>query len=142
MLYNDDDVVAVKDWVYLAAVCCCRVTLCVVAELRCVLLQSYVVCCCRVTLCVVAELRCVLLQSYVVCCCRVTLCVVAELRCVLLQSYVVCELHEKLSFLFSFLKNHPNNKILVFLHTCKQVSSFFHVTHVNRSAGKPLTGCV
>ena len=66
-------------WLQLRTGCTCL--LCVVAELRCVLLQSYVVCCCRVTLCVVAELRCVvaelrcvLLQSYVVCCCRVTLC--------------------------------------------------------------------
>ncbi|KAK7108903.1 probable ATP-dependent RNA helicase DDX10 [Littorina saxatilis] len=37
------------------------------------------------------------------------------------QSYLVCELQHKLSFLYSFLKSHPNNKILVFLHTCKQV---------------------
>ncbi|XP_076445780.1 putative ATP-dependent RNA helicase DDX10 [Babylonia areolata] len=37
------------------------------------------------------------------------------------QSYIVCELHEKLSMLYSFLKNHPNNKIIVFLQTCKQV---------------------
>ncbi|KAK3605178.1 hypothetical protein CHS0354_012984 [Potamilus streckersoni] len=37
------------------------------------------------------------------------------------QSYVVCELHEKLSFLWSFIKNHLKSKVLVFLMSCKQV---------------------
>lgn len=37
------------------------------------------------------------------------------------QSYVVCELHEKLDLLWSFLKSHPHQKILVFMSSCKQV---------------------
>ncbi|KAK7503055.1 hypothetical protein BaRGS_00005681, partial [Batillaria attramentaria] len=37
------------------------------------------------------------------------------------QSYIVCELHEKLSMLWSFLKNHMHSKVLVFLTCCKQV---------------------
>ncbi|KAL3882164.1 hypothetical protein ACJMK2_028532 [Sinanodonta woodiana] len=37
------------------------------------------------------------------------------------QSYVVCELHEKLSFLWSFIRNHLKSKVLVFLMSCKQV---------------------
>lgn len=41
----------------------------------------------------------------------------------LVQTYVVCELHEKLSFLWSFIRNHLNQKIIVFLQSCKQVSS-------------------
>ena len=38
-----------------------------------------------------------------------------------LQSYVVCELHEKLDFLHSFIRNHIKSKILVFVSSCKQV---------------------
>lgn len=37
------------------------------------------------------------------------------------QSYIVCDLHQKISLLWSFLKNHPRCKILVFLTCCKQV---------------------
>ena len=37
------------------------------------------------------------------------------------QSYLVCELHDKLSLLWSFIKNHLKNKLLVFLQSCKQV---------------------
>ncbi|RKP37232.1 P-loop containing nucleoside triphosphate hydrolase protein, partial [Dimargaris cristalligena] len=37
------------------------------------------------------------------------------------QHYLLCELHQKIDFLFSFLKAHPNTKILVFMSTCKQV---------------------
>nr|CAD7460418.1 unnamed protein product [Timema tahoe] len=37
------------------------------------------------------------------------------------QSYVVCALEEKLSVLWSFIKMHLKQKILVFMATCKQV---------------------
>ncbi|KAH8021510.1 hypothetical protein HPB51_015906 [Rhipicephalus microplus] len=37
------------------------------------------------------------------------------------QSYVVCELHNKLNLLWSFIRNHLKQKILVFLSSCKQV---------------------
>ncbi|KAL9969468.1 hypothetical protein ACROYT_G021688 [Oculina patagonica] len=43
----------------------------------------------------------------------------------LTQSYVVCELHEKLDFLFSFIRNHLKSKILVFLSSCKQVKFIY-----------------
>lgn len=43
----------------------------------------------------------------------------------LTQSYTVCEAHDKLNFLFSFLTSHKKKKILVFVSTCKQVSSQF-----------------
>ncbi|XP_025098534.1 probable ATP-dependent RNA helicase DDX10 [Pomacea canaliculata] len=43
----------------------------------------------------------------------------------LVQSYIVCDLHQKISLLWSFLKNHPRCKILVFLTCCKQVK-FVH----------------
>ncbi|XP_077487487.1 putative ATP-dependent RNA helicase DDX10 [Amblyomma americanum] len=39
----------------------------------------------------------------------------------LTQSYVVCELHNKLNLLWSFIRNHLKQKILVFLSSCKQV---------------------
>ncbi|KAH9381259.1 hypothetical protein HPB48_003240 [Haemaphysalis longicornis] len=39
----------------------------------------------------------------------------------LTQSYVVCELHDKLNLLWSFIRNHLKQKILVFLSSCKQV---------------------
>lgn len=39
----------------------------------------------------------------------------------LAQSYVVCEQHDKLSFLWSFIRNHLNQKIIVFFQSCKQV---------------------
>ncbi|ELU07175.1 hypothetical protein CAPTEDRAFT_143878, partial [Capitella teleta] len=41
------------------------------------------------------------------------------------QSYIVCELHEKISFLWSFIKQHPRTKLLVFISSCKQVR-FLH----------------
>ncbi|XP_022690365.1 probable ATP-dependent RNA helicase DDX10 isoform X1 [Varroa jacobsoni] len=37
------------------------------------------------------------------------------------QNYLVCELHDKLSLLWSFLKNHRSKKIIVFMSCCKQV---------------------
>ena len=40
----------------------------------------------------------------------------------LVQTYVVCDAHEKLSFLWSFIRNHLNQKIIIFFQSCKQVS--------------------
>lgn len=39
----------------------------------------------------------------------------------LVQSYMVCELHDKMSLLWSFIKNHLHHKVLVFMSSCKQV---------------------
>lgn len=39
----------------------------------------------------------------------------------LIQSYIICPLHEKLNFLYSFLKGNRGSKILVFMASCKQV---------------------
>lgn len=40
------------------------------------------------------------------------------------QNYVVLELEEKLTMLWSFIKNHLKQKIIVFLSSCKQVKYF------------------
>lgn len=37
------------------------------------------------------------------------------------QSYIVCEIDEKLGVLWSFIRNHLKQKVLVFMATCKQV---------------------
>ncbi|OQR74803.1 putative ATP-dependent RNA helicase DDX10-like [Tropilaelaps mercedesae] len=37
------------------------------------------------------------------------------------QNYLVCELQDKLSLLWSFLKNHKSKKVIVFMSCCKQV---------------------
>lgn len=37
------------------------------------------------------------------------------------QSYIVCDIDEKLGILWSFIKNHLKQKVLVFMATCKQV---------------------
>lgn len=37
------------------------------------------------------------------------------------QSYIVCQVDEKLGILWSFIKNHLKQKVLVFMSTCKQV---------------------
>ncbi|CAG9787999.1 unnamed protein product [Diatraea saccharalis] len=37
------------------------------------------------------------------------------------QSYIICEIHEKIGILWSFIKNHLKQKVLVFMATCKQV---------------------
>ncbi|CAF4849115.1 unnamed protein product [Pieris macdunnoughi] len=37
------------------------------------------------------------------------------------QSFIVCEIDEKLGILWSFIKNHLKQKVLVFMATCKQV---------------------
>lgn len=39
----------------------------------------------------------------------------------LVQSYMICELHDKMSLLWSFIKNHLHHKVLVFMSSCKQV---------------------
>ncbi|XP_046399118.1 probable ATP-dependent RNA helicase DDX10 [Ischnura elegans] len=41
------------------------------------------------------------------------------------QSYLVVELEDKVSMLWSFLKNHKKHKILVFMASCKQVKFMF-----------------
>lgn len=41
------------------------------------------------------------------------------------QSYVVCEAHDKMNMIWSFIKTHKNQKILVFLASCKQVKYTF-----------------
>ncbi|CAI9717056.1 probable ATP-dependent RNA helicase DDX10 [Octopus vulgaris] len=43
----------------------------------------------------------------------------------LVQSYITCELEEKMTVLWSFLKKHLKQKILVFLSTCSQVRYIF-----------------
>ncbi|CAK9290614.1 unnamed protein product [Gordionus sp. m RMFG-2023] len=43
----------------------------------------------------------------------------------LFQTYLVCELHEKISLLYSFIKTHLKQKILVFLTSCKQVKYIY-----------------
>lgn len=45
----------------------------------------------------------------------------------LVQSYVCVELKDKVSVLWSFLRNHPNKKIIVFFSSCKQVKYFFEI---------------
>ena len=40
----------------------------------------------------------------------------------ILKSYVVCELQDNISLIYSFIKKHLKDKILVFLSSCKQVS--------------------
>uniref|UniRef100_A0A2P2I6E4 ATP-dependent RNA helicase n=1 Tax=Hirondellea gigas TaxID=1518452 RepID=A0A2P2I6E4_9CRUS len=37
------------------------------------------------------------------------------------QSYSICEAHDKIAYIFSFLKYYKKKKVLVFLSTCKQV---------------------
>ncbi|KAJ8935786.1 hypothetical protein NQ314_012636 [Rhamnusium bicolor] len=43
------------------------------------------------------------------------------------QSYVICELQDKLSILWSFIKNHSNKKIVVFFSSCKQVKYIYEI---------------
>lgn len=45
----------------------------------------------------------------------------------LIQSYVVVELKDKVSVLWSFLKNHLNKKIIVFFSSCKQVKYIYEI---------------
>ncbi|KAJ8668431.1 hypothetical protein QAD02_010094 [Eretmocerus hayati] len=41
------------------------------------------------------------------------------------QSYVVCELEEKMAMLWSFVRNHLKQKVIVFFSSCKQVKYIF-----------------
>ncbi|XP_068980110.1 probable ATP-dependent RNA helicase DDX10 [Bombus flavifrons] len=43
------------------------------------------------------------------------------------QSYVVCALEDKVSMLWSFIRNHVKQKIIVFFSSCKQVKYIFEV---------------
>lgn len=43
----------------------------------------------------------------------------------LAQSYLVCELEDKLTVLFSFIRNHLKHKVIVFMSSCKQVNSLY-----------------
>ncbi|KPM07794.1 ATP-dependent RNA helicase DDX10-like protein [Sarcoptes scabiei] len=43
----------------------------------------------------------------------------------LIQSYIVCQIENKINLLWSFIKQHINQKIIVFMSTCKQVK-FIH----------------
>lgn len=45
----------------------------------------------------------------------------------LVQSYIKCELSDKMNFLWSFIKNHKSQKILIFLSSCKQVKYTYEV---------------
>lgn len=41
------------------------------------------------------------------------------------QSYVICKLEDKLSILWSFVKNHLKQKVIIFFSSCKQTKYFF-----------------
>ncbi|CAK9831361.1 Probable ATP-dependent RNA helicase DDX10 [Anthophora retusa] len=43
------------------------------------------------------------------------------------QSYVVCALEDKISMLWSFIRNHLKQKIIVFFSSCKQVKYIYEV---------------
>ncbi|KAG1677880.1 putative ATP-dependent RNA helicase DDX10 [Nymphon striatum] len=43
------------------------------------------------------------------------------------QSYVVMELHDKINFLWSFIKKHKKSKVLIFMSSCKQVKYVYDV---------------
>ncbi|XP_053674441.1 probable ATP-dependent RNA helicase DDX10 [Anopheles nili] len=43
------------------------------------------------------------------------------------QSYVVVDLPSKLTMLWSFLRTHPKQKIIIFFATCKQVKYFYQI---------------
>jgi ATP-dependent RNA helicase DDX10/DBP4 len=45
----------------------------------------------------------------------------------LVQTYVVCDTHEKVNFLWSFIRNHLNQKIIVFFQSCKQVKYVYEL---------------
>lgn len=53
------------------------------------------------------------------------------------QSYIVCELHDKVSLLWSFIKNHKRQKILIFLSSCKQVK-YVYTLFCRLRPGSPL----
>ncbi|GFQ75825.1 probable ATP-dependent RNA helicase DDX10 [Trichonephila clavata] len=41
------------------------------------------------------------------------------------QSYVVCEAHDKTNMIWSFIRSHPKQKILVFMSSCKQTKYIY-----------------
>lgn len=43
------------------------------------------------------------------------------------QSYVFCELKDKISILWSFIKNHLKQKIIIFFSSCKQVKYVYEI---------------
>lgn len=43
------------------------------------------------------------------------------------QNYVICEVHEKISILWSFIKNHLKQKSIVFMASCKQVKYVYEI---------------
>lgn len=43
------------------------------------------------------------------------------------QSYILCDLQDKLSVLYSFLRSHTSNKIIIFMSSCKQVKFVYEV---------------
>ncbi|XP_076048695.1 putative ATP-dependent RNA helicase DDX10 isoform X2 [Oratosquilla oratoria] len=43
------------------------------------------------------------------------------------ESYAVCEVHNKFTFLWSFVRHHRKKKLLVFLATCKQVKYIYDI---------------
>lgn len=43
------------------------------------------------------------------------------------QSYIVCEVDEKIGILWSFIRNHLKQKVLVFMATCKQVKYIYEL---------------
>lgn len=45
------------------------------------------------------------------------------------QNYVVIELEEKLTMLWSFIKNHSRQKCIIFMSTCKQVKFMTEIFH-------------
>ena len=54
---------------------------------------------------------------------------------VALQAYVICPLNFKLNILYSFIKSHLTNKVVVFCSSCKQVRRLV----VSRSQPTPLS---
>ena len=55
----------------------------------------------------------------------------------LTQSYILCSLQDKLSVLFSFIRSHVTNKIIVFMSSCKQVK-FVYESFRRLRPGVPL----
>lgn len=43
------------------------------------------------------------------------------------QSYMICNLEDKLSIIWSFIKNHIKQKIIIFLSSCKQVKYIYEI---------------
>lgn len=43
------------------------------------------------------------------------------------QSYVVCNLEDKVSVIWSFIKNHLKKKSIIFLSSCKQVKYMYEM---------------